>query len=232
MYQIPIILLIFIFGCGGEFNTSEFVWEQKTDSTKTVLDKVPNKEWMEKQGKEFMKKAKQLYQDMLHKEKEDTIILNAHAPEWTVSDWLNSKPLTINELNGNVVLIRWWTGPTCPYCINSAVALNEFYETYESDGLRVLGFYHHKSQISFNKDTIKEYTIKLGFKFPVAIDYGWKTLNAWWLKTNPGKWTSVSFLLDRKGIVRYIHSGGQYVKGDGEYEKLQQEIEKLLKEKI
>ena len=232
MYQIPIILLIFLFGCGGEFNISEFVWEQKTDSTKTVLDKVPNKEWMKKQGKEFMKKAKQLYQDMLHKEKEDTIILNAHVPEWAVSDWLNSKPLTINELNGNVVLIRWWTGPTCPYCINSAVALNEFYETYESDGLRVLGFYHHKSQISFNKDTIKEYTKKLGFKFPVAIDYEWKTLNAWWLKTNPGKWTSVSFLLDRKGIVRYIHSGGQYVKGDGEYEKLQQEIEKLLNEKM
>ena len=112
MYQIPIILLIFLFGCVSEFNTSEFVWEQKTDSTKTVLDKVPNKEWMKEQGKEFMKKAKQLYQDMLHKEKEDTIILNAHAPEWTVSDWLNSKPLTINELNGNVVLIRWWTGPT------------------------------------------------------------------------------------------------------------------------
>ena len=232
MYQIPIILLIFLFGCGGEYNASEFVWEQKTDSTKTVLDKVPNKEWMIKQGREFMKKAKQLYQDMLHKEKEDTIILNAHAPEWTVSDWLNSKPLTINELNGNVVLIRWWTGPTCPYCINSAVALNEFYATYESDGLRVLGFYHHKSQISFNKDTIKEYTKKLEFKFPVAIDYEWKTLNAWWVKTNPGKWTSVSFLLDREGIVRYIHSGGQYIKGDGEYEKLQQEIEKLLNEKM
>ena len=65
-----------------------------------------------KKGKELMKKAKQLYKDMLHKEKEDTIMLNAHAPEWTVSDWINSKPLTINELNGNVVLIRWWTGPT------------------------------------------------------------------------------------------------------------------------
>ena len=171
-------------------------------------------------------------QDKPDKEKEENIILNTHAPEWTVSDWLNSKPLTINELQGNVVLIRWWTGPTCPYCINSAVALNEFYETYKNEGLQVLGFYHHKSQSLFDKDTIKEYTEKLDFKFPIAIDYEWETLTAWWLKTNPGKWTSVSFLLDRKGIVRYIHSGGQYVKGDGEYEKLQQEIEKLLMGKI
>ena len=232
MYLILVILLVFLFGCGGEYNTSELIWEQKTKSTKSVLDKVPTKEWMKTQGEEFINKAKQLYQDMLQNKKEETIILNTHVPEWTVSDWLNSKPLTINELIGNVVLIRWWTGPTCPYCINSAVALNKFYETYESDGLRVLGFYHHKSQISLNKDTIKEYTKKLGFKFPVAIDYEWKTLNAWWLKTNPGEWTSVSFLLDRKGIVRYIHSGGQYVKGDGEYEKLQQEIEKLLNEKM
>ena len=51
MYQIPIILLIFLFGCGGEFNTSEFVWEQKTDSTKTVLDKVINKEWIKNKVK-------------------------------------------------------------------------------------------------------------------------------------------------------------------------------------
>ena len=62
--------------------------------------------------------------------------------------------------------------------------------------------------------------------------HNWKTINAWWLQDDRRKWTSVSFLLDRKGIVRYIHSGGQYVKGDGEYEKLQQEIEKLLNEKM
>jgi len=79
---------------------------------------------------------------------------------------------------------------------------------------------------------LKDIRKNVGFKFPVAIDHEWKTLNDWWLKTNKGKWTSVSFLLDRKGIVRYIHPGGQYVKGDGEYEKLQQEIEKLLMGKI
>ena len=43
MYHIPIILLIFLFGCGGEYNTSEFVWEQKTDGTKTELDIMSNK---------------------------------------------------------------------------------------------------------------------------------------------------------------------------------------------
>ena len=80
MHQATIILLIFLFGCGGEYNTSELVWEQKTKSTKSVLDKVPTKEWMKTQGEEFINKAKQLYQDMLQNKKEETIILNTIAP--------------------------------------------------------------------------------------------------------------------------------------------------------
>ena len=165
-------------------------------------------------------------------EKEDKTILNTHPSEWSVSDWQNSKPLTLQELQGQVVLVRWWTGPTCPYCINSSAALNEFHETYKNDGLQVIGFYHHKSQMPFDQNTVNKYAENLMFKFPVAVDHDWKTLTAWWLKDDRRKWTSVSFLLDRKGFVRYIHPGGQYVKGDGEYEKLQQEIEKLLKEKL
>ena len=73
MHTFLIILLIFIFGCEGEYNTSEFVWEQKSDSTKTVLDAVLNKEWIEKQGKELINKAKQFYKDKLSDEKKKKI---------------------------------------------------------------------------------------------------------------------------------------------------------------
>ena len=114
--------------------------------------------------------------------KGDRIILNTYVSEWTVSNWINSKPLTLKELHSHVVLVRWWTGPTYPYCINSAVTLNEYYERYKNEGLLVLGFYHHKSKGSIDKNIIKEYTESLGFKFPVAIDHGWKTLTTWWLK--------------------------------------------------
>ena len=68
-----LLIILLIVGCRGEYNTSEFVWEQKPDSTKTVLDKVSNKEWIEKQGKEFMNKAKQFYEDRLQKEKEKKV---------------------------------------------------------------------------------------------------------------------------------------------------------------
>jgi peroxiredoxin len=80
---------------------------------------------------------------------------------------------------------------------------------------------------------VKEFSDRLGFTFPVAIDREWITLRKWWLDKNPkARWTSVSFLIDRNGIIRYIHPGGQYVKGDDDYAMLKSKIEELLTEKV
>jgi hypothetical protein len=42
----------------------------------------------------------------------------------------------------------------------------------------------------------------------IAIDLDWKTLRAYWLDGAKREYTSVSFLIDRKGTIRYIHPGG------------------------
>lgn len=152
------------------------------------------------------------------------------AKEWIVKDWINSDPLTLEKLRGKVVLVRWWTGPACPYCSGSAPALNEFHESYTDDGLTVIGFYHHKSRKPLTIESVKKMAGDLGFTFPVAIDYDWKTLTEWWLRDHSRGWTSVTFLLDREGIIRHIHPGGKYVQGDGDYTKLKQAIESLLAE--
>ena len=159
-------------------------------------------------------------------------IVGAKAEEWIVSDWIHSQPLSLGDLSGKVVLVRWWTDPYCPYCSASAPALNEWYEAYKDKGLIVIGLYHHKSSIPLEVQKVKEYATNLGFTFPVAIDRDWITLRKWWLDKNPkARWTSVSFLIDRKGIIRYIHPGGQYVKGDEDYAILKSRIEVLLTEK-
>ena len=66
-----LIILLLLVGCGGEYNTSELVWEQKADSTKTLLDKVQNKEWMDKKSKEFI--------DKIYKGKEE---IKVNLPFW------------------------------------------------------------------------------------------------------------------------------------------------------
>jgi peroxiredoxin len=127
-------------------------------------------------------------------------------------------------------LVRWWT-EGCPLCIATAPSLGEFYGQFHSRGLEVIGFYHHKSDEPLDVGRVHRYAKQLGFKFPVAIDYDWQTLKSWWLNSTQSSWTSVSFLIDRKGIIRHIHPGGQYVQGDDEYRAMKAKIEQLLAEK-
>ncbi len=94
----------------------------------------------------------------------------------------------------------------------------------------VIGFYHHKSSAPWRHEEVKDHALHLGFDFPVAVDEQWRTLRAWWLDRGGNNWTSVSFLIDRKGMVRFIHPGGQYVEGDAEHRLLQHKILQLLDE--
>ena len=155
-------------------------------------------------------------------------LIGTQPPEWQVTNWFNSVPLRLEDLRGKVVLVRWWTAPDCPYCKATAPALNEFYETYHKRGLEVVGLYHHKSDQPLDVAEVTRFARNFGFKFPNAIDADWRTLRSWWLNDHDRAWTSVSFLIDRRGIIRYIHPGGQYVKGDTDYRAMKQKIEELL----
>jgi peroxiredoxin len=163
----------------------------------------------------------------IHARAADSLI-GTKPPEWQVTNWFNGTPVTLADLRGKVVLVRWWTAPECPYCRATAPALNVFYDKYHAQGLEVLGFYHHKSDEPLRADTVRKYADNFGFKFPVAIDTDWKTLHQWWLDTARRDFTSVSFLIDRNGVIRHIHPGGEYVKGDKDYAGMKAAIEKLL----
>ena len=155
-------------------------------------------------------------------------LLGRRPPEWTVSHWRNGPPVSLAELRGQVVLVRWWTAPHCPYCRATAPALNGLHRHYCDRGLRVLGFYHHKSSSRLDPAQVKAWADELGFEFPVAIDGGWRTLRRWWLDQVSSGWTSVTFLLDRDGVIRHIHPGGQYLEGDPDHAALVAKIEELL----
>ena len=122
------------------------------------------------------------------------------------------------------------SGPECPFCRASVPALNEFYEKYHIQGLKVIGVYHHKSPTPLRKSHVEDLVQKYQFEFPIAIDYDWKTLRNWWLDADDRRWTSVSFLIDKKGVIRHIHPGGQYVKGDQDYGQIERRIIELLGE--
>lgn len=143
-------------------------------------------------------------------------LIGTQASSWDVSEWFNSQPLSLEQLRGRVVLVRWWTGPECPYCAASAPTLNVLHERYHAKGLVVIGFYHHKSPTPLTRQHVEQLVRRYRFQFPVAIDPEWRTLKRWWLDGHDRKWTSVSFLIDQQDIIRYIHPGGSYTKEEAE----------------
>jgi peroxiredoxin len=155
-------------------------------------------------------------------------LIGTRPPEWTVGDWIGGEPRTLASLRGRVVLVRWWTAPGCPYCAASADALNELSRKYRERGLTVIGIYHHKASTPLTREHVAAQAKRLGLDFPVAIDYDWNTLHRWWLDRADRGWTSVTFLIDREGIIRHLHPGGAYFRGEPGFEALEKAVQAAL----
>ena len=134
------------------------------------------------------------------------------APALELDDWLGSRKLEMTDLRGKVVLLRWWTSG-CELCDATAPALRKLQRKYESQGLQIIGVYHPKPPGSADLGVVKESVRQKQFTFPIALDSRWSALQRWWLDRKRD-YTSVSFLVDRKGIIRYVHPGGEFHEGD------------------
>ena len=140
------------------------------------------------------------------------------APEFNFDAWLNSEPLSLEDLRGQVVLVRWWTD-TCPFCASSAPALRAIHAQYAPRGLTLIGVFHPKAgrDDPLDVERVRRTVERRGFQFPVAIDWNWRTgtLAEWWLTGPDRPATSVTFVLDKYGVIRYVHPGMEYHDADG-----------------
>lgn len=164
------------------------------------------------------------------------------APALNLEHWIHSSPLEIRDLIGKVVLIRWWTDE-CPYCAATAPALRTFDRRYRDRGLTVIGVFHPKPAGDPRMERMTQAAKRFDFTFPIALDADWRALGRWWLDRRPQAWTSVTFLVDRKGIVRYVHPGGEFHEGAGgahltdhtqcheDYREIEAAIQGLLSER-
>jgi peroxiredoxin len=164
------------------------------------------------------------------------------APSFEFEGWLNSQPFSLEDLRGQVVLVRWWT-ETCPFCASSAPALRAIHEQYSPQGLTVIGVYHPKADRDGPLDMTRvERAVEAReLDFPIAIDWDWRNgvLADWWLTGPDRPATSVTFLLDKSGVIRFVHPGMEYHDPNGagghamcaaDMVGIRTEIERLLAE--
>lgn len=144
--------------------------------------------------------------------------LGVQAPPFKFDGWINSESLTLEDLKGKVVLVRWFT-ETCPFCASSTPALRALHEEYSDQGLTLIGVYHPKAGRNDPLDVarVERVVEARDFKFPVAIDWDWRngTLKDWWLTGPKRPATSVTFILDKSGVIQFIHPGMEYHDDNG-----------------
>ncbi len=160
---------------------------------------------------------------------DDTLVgvIDRPAPPFQVTEWFNSSPLTLEQLRGKVVFVRWFMGPSCPFCSATAPTLRALHERFAAKGLAVIGMYHHKEETPLDPKQVAGWVKHFGYQFPVAIDKDWTTLRAWWLDRERS-FTSVSFLLDKQGVVRRVHLGGTIEPEGEDIAAITADIERLI----
>ena len=112
--------------------------------------------------------------------------------DWSFAD----SPLTI---------VRWWT-VGCPFCIDSLPDLVALQEQYEDRGLRLLPVFHPKGRNPTN-EALRKYLADLGYQGALARDPDWVKLRDLMQRGKLDRATSVSFLVDQDGLVRWVHPG-------------------------
>ena len=141
------------------------------------------------------------------------------AAEFTgITRWLNSQPLSLQALQGKVVLVDFWTY-SCINCLRTLPYLRDWNEKYASQGLVIVGM--HSPEFDFEKDeaNVREAIVRERVTWPVAMDNDFATWKAY-----QNRWWPHKFLIDQNGQSRYHHIG------EGAYRETELKIRELLAE--
>jgi cytochrome c biogenesis protein CcdA/thiol-disulfide isomerase/thioredoxin len=132
--------------------------------------------------------------------------------------WINSQPITADQLKGHVVLVDFWTY-SCINCLRSIPYVRAWADRYKDSGLIVIGV--HTPEFAFEKDAdnVRKAVGELKITYPVALDNDYKI----WKAFSNSYWPA-DYLVDATGHIRFHHFG------EGKYDETEQQIQQLLKE--
>ena len=136
-----------------------------------------------------------------------------------ISEYINTKPISFDDLKDKVVLVDFWTY-SCINCIRTIPHLNEWYDKYSDKGLVIVGIHTPEFEFEKNPENVKSAVQKFGIKYPVLQDNDKETWNEYENRYWPRK-----YVVDDEGYIRYDHIG------EGAYQETEKVIQALLTER-
>jgi cytochrome c biogenesis protein CcmG, thiol:disulfide interchange protein DsbE len=133
------------------------------------------------------------------------------GPDFSVSSVSGAK-VSLAALQGKVVIVDFWA-TWCEPCKKSFPKLEELNVKYKGQ-LEIVAISEDD-----DKSGIPDFAKAHGGKFTLVWDDGKELAKKWEPKNMP-----TTFVLDKKGVVRFVHQGYH----DGEAEEIDKEIKSLL----
>ena len=133
--------------------------------------------------------------------------------------------ISLQSLRGKVVLLEFFL-TTCPHCQKTATIIEPIYKQWRARGLEVLA-------VAINPDAsqlIPDFRNRFGATFPIALGdpqlvHGFAEISA--VKQF---FVPYVFMIDRKGVIRGEHPGGEESFWLNQEANLRAELDALLKE--
>lgn len=132
--------------------------------------------------------------------------------------WLNSAPLTPQQLRGKVVLVDFWTY-SCINCIRTVPYLRAWSAKYRDQGLLVVGVHTPEFRFEENLVNISAAVGRFHLDYPIAVDSKQQIWRAW-----GNQYWPAMYLADANGKIRYHQFG------EGDYVRTERAIQSLLAE--
>jgi thiol-disulfide isomerase/thioredoxin len=132
------------------------------------------------------------------------------------TQWVNSEPLTPDDLQGRVVLIDFGTY-TCINWLRTLPHIRAWAERYRDHGLVVVGIQTPEFEFEHNIDSVRREVGARGIDWPVAVDNQYEI----WRAFSNNYWPALYFA-DREGVIRDHHFG------EGRYDESERVIQQLL----
>jgi thiol-disulfide isomerase/thioredoxin len=130
--------------------------------------------------------------------------------------WLNSPPLTADDLRGKVVLVDFWTY-TCINWLRTLGYVRAWWEKYADQGLVVVGVHTPEFPFERDIDNVRAAVAEMNVRYPVALDPEYRV----WEAFANHYWPAV-YIAGAEGQIRYHHFG------EGAYDECERVIQELV----
>jgi peroxiredoxin len=138
------------------------------------------------------------------------------APDFDVATVSGARgSVSLKQLRGKVVLLDFW-GTFCAPCKSSFPKLQQLNAKYASAGLQVVGISEDEPE---DRGKIPTFAGTYGARFAIGWDEDRSISDRYKPETMPS-----SFLIDKRGVVRFAHVGYR----GGDEVQIEKEVQQLL----